>query len=31
MPIDFELSEGSKIAQDHYHQIAIDQMRPISR
>ncbi|MFK7898111.1 MAG: acyl-CoA dehydrogenase family protein [Myxococcota bacterium] len=31
MPIDFELSEGSKIAQDHYHQVAHDQMRPISR
>ena len=31
MPIDFELSEGSQIAQNHYHQVAIDQMRPISR
>ena len=31
MAIDFELSEGSKIAQAHYHAIAVEQMRPISR
>ena len=31
MPIDFELSEGSKISQKHYHDIALAQMRPISR
>ena len=31
MPIDFELSEGSKISQEHYHGIAESQMRPISR
>ncbi|HIF92826.1 MAG: acyl-CoA dehydrogenase family protein [Myxococcales bacterium] len=31
MPIDFELSEGSKLAQAHYRQVAVDQMRPISR
>jgi acyl-CoA dehydrogenase len=31
MPIDFELSEGSKLAQAHYHQVALEQMRPISR
>ena len=31
MAIDFELSEGSKLAQAHYHAIAVEQMRPISR
>jgi hypothetical protein len=31
MPIDFELSEGSKLSQRHYHAIAKEQMRPISR
>jgi len=31
MPIDFELSDGSQIAQAHYHQVALEQMRPISR
>ncbi|HEB88427.1 MAG TPA: acyl-CoA dehydrogenase [Deltaproteobacteria bacterium] len=31
MAIDFELSEGSKLAQAHYHDIALKQMRPISR
>ena len=31
MAIDFELSEGSKLAQSHYHAVAKAQMRPISR
>ena len=31
MAIDFELSEGSKISQKHYHDIAVEQMRPVSR
>lgn len=31
MAIDFELSEGSKIAQDHFHTVALEQMRPISQ
>ena len=31
MPISFELSEGSLLAQSHYRQVALDQMRPISR
>ena len=31
MPIDFDLSEGSKISQKHYHSVAEEQMRPISR
>jgi len=31
MPIDFELSEGSKISLDHYSKIAQEQMRPLSR
>jgi acyl-CoA dehydrogenase len=31
MPIDFELSDGSQIAQAHFHQVALEQMRPISR
>ena len=31
MPIDFELSEGSQIAQRHYHEVAREKMRPISR
>jgi acyl-CoA dehydrogenase len=31
MAIDFELSDGSKLAQNHYHAVAQEQMRPISR
>jgi len=31
MAIDFELSDGSKLAQKHYHAVAQEQMRPISR
>jgi acyl-CoA dehydrogenase len=31
MAIDFELSEGSQISQKHYHDIAVEQMRPVSR
>jgi acyl-CoA dehydrogenase len=31
MAIDFELSEGSELAQAHYHKVALEQMRPISR
>ncbi|CAM9336408.1 unnamed protein product [Discosporangium mesarthrocarpum] len=31
MPIDFELSPGSRVSLEHYHQIAREQMRPISR
>ncbi len=31
MPISFELTENSRIAKDHYHRIAHEQMRPISR
>ena len=31
MPISFELSDGSQLAQSHYRQVALDQMRPISR
>jgi len=31
MPIDFELSDGSKISQKHYHAVAEEKMRPISR
>jgi acyl-CoA dehydrogenase len=31
MAIDFELSEGSRLAQSHFHEIAASQMRPISR
>jgi len=31
MPISFELSEGSKLAQAHYHAVAIEKMRPVSR
>jgi acyl-CoA dehydrogenase len=31
MPIDFELSENSVIAKNHYNKIALEQMRPISR
>lgn len=31
MTIDFRLSESSEQARDHYHQVALDQMRPISR
>ena len=31
MPIDFELSPGSRISLEHYNEIAREQMRPISR
>ncbi len=31
MPIDFRLAEGSKISQRHYHQVAVEHMRPWSR
>ena len=31
MPIDFDLSEGSKVSQNHYHSVAEEQMRPYSR
>jgi acyl-CoA dehydrogenase len=31
MPISFELSEGSKLAQAHYHAVALEKMRPVSR
>jgi acyl-CoA dehydrogenase len=31
MPISFEPSENAKLARDHYHRIAVEQMRPISR
>jgi len=31
MAIDFELSDGSKLAQSHFHAVAQEQMRPISR
>ena len=31
MAIDFELSDGSQIAQAHFHTVALEQMRPISR
>lgn len=31
MTIDFELSEGSKLAQAHYHEVALQHMRPVSR
>jgi acyl-CoA dehydrogenase len=31
MPIDFELSPGSKVSLEHYSAIAKEQMRPISR
>jgi len=31
MPIDFELTENTKIARDHYRTMAADQMRPLSR
>ena len=31
MPIDFGLSESSRKARDHYHGVALEQMRPISR
>ncbi|MCB9724354.1 MAG: acyl-CoA dehydrogenase family protein [Spirochaetaceae bacterium] len=31
MPIDFELSEGSLLAKEHFHRIAEEQMRPVSR
>jgi acyl-CoA dehydrogenase len=31
MAIDFTLSDGSRIAQSHFHNVAEEQMRPISR
>ena len=31
MPICFEPSENASLARDHYHRIAVEQMRPISR
>ena len=31
MPISFEASENSLVAQEHYHRIAAEQMRPLSR
>ncbi len=31
MPISFELTENSRNARDHYHRMAIEQMRPLSR
>ena len=31
MAIDFEFAEGSKLSRDHFHRIATEQMRPISR
>jgi len=31
MSIDFELAEGSQLSLKHYHDIAVEQMRPISR
>ncbi len=31
MAIDFSLTEGSKIAQEHYHNVAVEEMRPISQ
>jgi acyl-CoA dehydrogenase len=31
MAIDFELTDASKLAQTHYHAVAQEQMRPISR
>ncbi len=31
MPIDFELTEASQISQRHYHEVALEQMRPIAR
>ena len=31
MPISFEPSENASLARDHYHRIAVEQMRPISR
>jgi acyl-CoA dehydrogenase len=31
MPIDFEPTEASRAARDHFHSIAVEQMRPISR
>ncbi len=31
MAIDFQLSDGSLISQKHYHDVAVKQMRPISR
>jgi len=31
MPISFELTENTRFARDHYHAVAVEQMRPISR
>jgi acyl-CoA dehydrogenase len=31
MPISFEPSENARLAREHYHRIAVEQMRPISR
>ena len=31
MPISFELTENTRFARDHYHTVAVEQMRPISR
>jgi len=31
MPIDFEPTETSRVAREHFHRIAVEQMRPISR
>ncbi len=31
MPIDFELTRNSVLARDHYHKIASERMRPLSR
>jgi acyl-CoA dehydrogenase len=31
MPIDFEPTEAARAARDHFHAIAVEQMRPISR
>jgi acyl-CoA dehydrogenase len=31
MPIDFEPTENSKAAREHYHRVALERMRPVSR
>ena len=31
MPISFELTETTRLARDHFHQIALERMRPLSR
>jgi acyl-CoA dehydrogenase len=31
MPISFEPTENTKLARDHYHRVAVERMRPISR